>query len=200
MAVAPEHFRSARLAIPRLHLSAILGFVFLGVGGSIFLAYTAFNHGQDKHFVAPSNDPHVYAARAIPFDALREDPAQRAASLARALTAAQTNVRHAEGARFDLSSENSNPIRVTQSNRELRGFTRFASFDGDSSYLMVAGGTNSGMSSQTAPSGFFAPDAATFESSAVPEASTWFCGCALFVLVAARGTHAHWHRKRRRDS
>jgi hypothetical protein len=198
MAVAPEHFRAARLAIPRLHLSAIFGFVFLGVGGSLFLAYTAFNHSEEKHFVAASNDPHVYAARAIPFDASREDPAQRAASIARALTAAQTNVRHAEGARFDLRSQNSNRIVVTQSDRELRGFSQFASFDGDSSYLTVAGGTKSGISSETAPSGFFAADAATFESSAVPEASTWFCGCALFVLVAARGAHAHWHRKRHR--
>ena len=46
MDVAPEHYRVARLALPRLSLAAILGFSFVAMGGSVFLAYTSFNHGE----------------------------------------------------------------------------------------------------------------------------------------------------------
>jgi hypothetical protein len=198
MAVAPEHYRAARLAIPRLPFSASLVFVFLGIGGSIFLAYTTFNHGEEKHFVATSSDSHVYAARAVPFEPAREDPALRAASIARALAVAQSEMRRAADARFESRSENSNPIVVTESERELRGFRRFANLRGTNSYLAVTG-NSFGISAETAPVGFMAPDSTIFESTVVPEASTWFCGCALFVLVAARGAHAHWHRKRRRQ-
>jgi len=199
MAVAPEHYRAARVAIPRLPLPAILGFVFLGVGGSVFLAYTAFNHGEEKHFVAASNDSHVYVARAVPFDPPREDPAQRAASIARALEVTQSVCRRSTDARFESRLENSDPIVVRESDRELRGFNRFATLGGSNSYLAITG-TGFGMSAQTAPVGFMAPDSATFESTVVPEASTWLSGSALLILVAVRGARAHWHRKRQRNS
>ncbi len=198
MAVAPEHYRAARLATPRLPLPAILGFVFLGIGGSIFLAYTHFNHGEEKHFVAASDDSHVYTARAVPFDPPREDPAQRAASIARALAVAQSEVGRAADVRFEPRPGNSDPIVVTDSARELRGFSRFATLDGANSYLAVTA-AGFGFSAQTAPVGFMAPDAVTFESSVVPEGSTWLYGTTLFILVAARGARAHWHRKRRRQ-
>jgi len=198
MAVTPEHYHAARLATPRLPLPAILGFVFLGIGGSIFLAYTHFNHGEEKHFVAASSDSHVYAARAVPFDPPREDPAQRAASIARALAVAQSEVRRAADARFEPRSGNSDPIVVTESDRELPGFSGLATLGGTNSYLAVTG-NGFGFSALSAPVGFMAPDAVTFDSSVVPEASTWLYGTTLFVLVAARGVRAHWHRKRPRD-
>jgi hypothetical protein len=198
MAVAPEQFRAARLAIPRMPLPAVLGFVFLGIGGSIFLTYTAFNHGEEKRFVAASDDSHVYAAPAVPFDPAPEDPSQRAASIARALAAAQSEALHATDARFESQSENSDRIVVSESDRELRGFSRFATLGGTNSYLAMKG-AGFGISAETTPVGFMAPDATTFGSTVVPEASTWCYGCALFMLVAARGAHAHWHRKRRRE-
>ena len=68
MAVAPEHYRAARLALPRLPLSAILGFALFGVGGSAFLAYTSFRYDEAKPAVAATNDVPVYSARAVPFD------------------------------------------------------------------------------------------------------------------------------------
>ena len=201
MAVAPEQFRAARLAVPRLPLPAILGFTLFGIGGSIFLAYTTFNHGHLKRAPAPSNEPPVYAARAVPFDPNREDPAKRAASIARALTATQTDVRDAEAGEAEsgpAAAARSNSVLLADSRRELRGFSGFGNFAGANSYLMITG-TSFGMSAQSLPSGFMAADAETFTSAPVPEASTWLCGGALFLLVAARGAHARWHRNRRRD-
>lgn len=202
MAVAPEHLRAARLAVPRLPLPAILGFSLFGVGGSIFLAYTTFSHGEMKRAPAPSAEPPVYAARAVPFDPPREDPARRAASIARALTATQADVRKAETLEAELlAAAQSNPVLLADSNTELRGFNAFngfGNFAGSNNYMTVTG-TSFGMSAQGLPSGFMAADAETFTSAPVPEVSTWLCGGVLFVLVAARGARAHWHRKRRRD-
>src|SRR5215212_912120 len=124
MAVAPEHLRTARVAIPRLPLSAVLGFALFGVGGSVFLAYTTFSHGEIRRAAAPSNDVPVYAARAVPFEPSREDSAHRAASIARALTAAQTDVRRAETDEAEASATESESTLLTDSNRELRGFSR----------------------------------------------------------------------------
>src|SRR3954452_18983893 len=90
-----EHLRTARLFVPWLPLPAILGFALFGVGGSVFLAYTSFDHGGFKHAAATSNEAPVYTARAVPFEPPREDPAQRAASIARALTATPMEVRPA---------------------------------------------------------------------------------------------------------
>ncbi len=198
MAVAPEHLRSARLAVPRLPLAAILGFALFGVGGSVFLAYTTFSHGGTKRPAAPSNEAPVYAARPVPFDAPAESPAERAASIARALAATQVEVRHAETVETESSAKKSEPTLLADSTRELQGFSRFANFTGVNSYLAVTG-TSFGFSAQSAPAGFMAADAETLTAAPVPEAPTWLCGGALFVLVAARGAHARWHRKRRRD-
>jgi hypothetical protein len=195
MALAPEHFRAARLLLPRLPLSAILGFALFGVGGSAFLAYTSFSFGEAKPLVAASNDVPVYSARGVPFDLVREDPAQRAASIARALTATQTQARRAET--FE-PGETSGPTSLAEADHELRGFTGFSNFPGANSFLAFTG-TSFGISAQNAPSRFAAPDAETFTAAPVPEASTWLCGGALLVLVAVRGIHASWHRKRHRD-
>jgi hypothetical protein len=198
MPVAPEQLRTARLAVPRLPLSAIFGFALFGVGGSVFLAYTSFSHGQMKRVAAPSNQAPIYEARAVPFDAPRENPVERPASIAQALIAAHSEERRAETTEAESHPANSDPVLLADSNRELRGFNRFANFAGANSYLAVTG-TTFGISAQNAPTGFMAADAETFTAAAVPEASTWMCGAALFVLIAARGMHAHWHRKRHRE-
>jgi hypothetical protein len=198
MPVAPEHLRTARLALPRLPLPAILGFALFGVGGSLFLAYTTFSHGEIKQAALPSADAPVYEARAVPFDPPREDAAQRAESIARALTVVQSKVQRGETEDGGLSSPDAEPMLLADSFRELRGFNRFANFRESNSYLAVTG-TTFGISALNTPSGFMAPDAETLTASVVPEASTWMCGGALFVLVAARGAHARWHRNRRRD-
>ncbi len=198
MAVAPEHLRSARLAVPRLPLFAILGFTLFGVGGAVFLGYTTFSHSEIERAAMPSNEAPVYAARAVPFDAKGETPAQRAASISRALTATQASVRHADSIELESSAGQSEQTLLTESNQELRGFSGFANFTTANNYLAITG-TSFGFGAQNTPSGFLAPDAETFTSAPVPEASTWMCGGALFVLVAARGAHARWHRKRRRD-
>ena len=200
MPVAPEHLSTARLAIPRLPLSAILGLALFGLGGSLFLAYTSFSHDGIKQSAMPSTDAQVYEAQAVPFDSPRETPAERADSIARALRVAQAEVQHAETVEADADAPpaKSEPPLLADSHRELRGFSRFANFAGSNSYLAVTG-TSFGISAQNTPSGFVAADAETFTAAPVPEASTWMCGGALFVLVAARGARARWHRKRRRD-
>ncbi|HSP45768.1 MAG TPA: hypothetical protein VLO30_07225 [Chthoniobacterales bacterium] len=196
MAVAPEHYPTARLAFPRLPLWAILGFALFGVGGSAFLAYTSFSHGQAKSVVSPSNEVPVYSARAVPFDSQREDPVQRADSIARALTVTQTQARRAEAIAGETPSVSA-PTLLAAEKRELRGFTGFSNFVGANNFLTFTG-TSFGISAQNAPSGFVAPDAETLTASAVPETSTWLCGGALLVLVAVRGAHASWHRHQRR--
>jgi hypothetical protein len=198
MPVAPEHLRTARLAIPRLSLSAILGFALFGLGGSLFLAYTTFSHDEIKQSAIPSTDAQVYEARAVPFDSPRESPAKRADSIAHALRVAQAEVQRAETVEGEASPAKSESLLLADSQRELRGFSRFANFAGSNSYLAVTG-TSFGISAQNTPTGFVAADAETFTAAPVPEASTWMCGGALFMLVAARGARARWHRKRHRD-
>jgi hypothetical protein len=197
MPVAPEHLRTARLAIPRLSLSAILGFALFGLGGSLFLAYTTFSHDGIEQSLMASTDAQVYDAQAVPFDSPRENPAKRAESIARALRVAQAEVQRAETVQDALPAK-SEPLLLADSQRELRGFSRFANFGGSNSYLTVTG-TSFGISAENTPAGFVAADAETFTAAPVPEASTWMCGGALFMLVAARGARARWHRKRRRD-
>ncbi len=197
MPVAREHLRTARLALPWLSLWAILGFSLFGFGGSLFLAYTTFSHDEIKSPMA-STDTQVYDAQPAPFDSPRENPAKRAELIARALRVAQAEVQHAKPLETDAPLAKSEPLLLADSHRELRGFSRFANFAGSNSYLAVAG-TSFGISAENTPSGFVAPDAETFTAAPVPEASTWMCGGALFMLVAARGVHARWHRKRRRD-
>ena len=194
MPVAPEHRRVALPVIPWLPLPAILGFTILGVGGSVLLTYTTFSFAEAERSATPPDKERVYEARAVPFEA----PAQRLASISRALTATQTEVRRAETVESEASASNSQPLLLADSDRELRGFPGFGSFSGANSYLAISN-TGFGISAQSAPAGFAAPDAETLVAAPVPEASTWMCGAALFVLVAARGMRAHWHRKRGRD-
>ena len=198
MAVAPEHYRAARLAIPRLPLPAILGFALFGIGGSVFLAYTSFSHAESRQVAPPSNDVPVYSARAVPFDSPHEDPAQRRASIARALTATQTQVHRGETSEAGEAESVSQPTLLAEADRELRGFTGFSNLAAANSFLAFTG-TSFGISAQNLPSGFVAPDAETATAAAVPEASTWLCGGALLVLVAVRGVHASWHRRRHRN-
>ncbi len=196
MAVAPEQYRAARLAVPRLPLPAIIGFAVAAVGGSVFLAYTSFNHGGLKFSAAATNDVPVYSARAVPFDSPREDPAQRAALIARALTATQMQVHRGETIEMGKAMPAPGPTLFAGADRPLRGFSRFTNFAGTNTFLTFAR-TSFGISSESLPSGF-APDAEMLPASPVPEASTWMCGASLLVLVAVRGIHARWHRKRRR--
>jgi hypothetical protein len=186
------------MAVPWLPLPAILGFTLLGVGGSVLLTYTTFSFAEAERSATPSDKARVYEARAVPFDSLRENPAQRVASIARALTATQAEVHRAETVESAKSASNFQPLLLADSDRQLRGFLGFGNFSGANSYLAVSN-TSFGMSAQSAPAGFAAPDAETLIAAPVPEASTWVCGAALFVLVAARGMRAHWHRKRGRD-
>ena len=197
MAVAPEHHRTAGLAIPWLPLPVMLGFALLGVGGSVLIAYSTFSYVEAERPANPPDKARVYEARAVPFDSPREERAQRA-SISRALTAAQSEVRHAETAEPERSSQVSQPVLPADSDRQLKGFDHFRNFGGANSYLAIAG-TSFGISAQSLPSGFAAPDAETAMAAPVPEASTWMCGAALFVLVAARGVRAHLHRKQRRS-
>ena len=198
MPVAPEHRRAASSGIPWLPLPAILGFACLGVGGSALLTYTTFSFEDAKQSLANRGKAHVYEARAVPFDSAPEDPAQRAVSISRALTATQTEMRRAQSAEAEPVPENSEPVLLADSDRPLSGFNGFGNFSGANTYLAVTG-ASFGISAQSAPSGFAAPDAETAMSAPVPEASTWMCGTALLILVAARGARAHWHRKRRRN-
>jgi hypothetical protein len=175
-------------------LPAILGFTLLGVGGSVLITYSTFSFAETERSTPRSDHARVYEARAVAF----ENPAQRVASIARALTATQSEVRRAETVESERPESNSQPTLLADSARELRGFPGFGNFSGANSYLTVSN-TSFGMSAQTAPAGFAAPDAESLVAAPVPEASTWMCGAALFVLVAARGMRAHWHRKRERD-
>jgi len=197
MAVTPEQYRAAGLALPRLPLPAIFAFAIAAVGGSVFLAFTSSSRDETKSSAAASNDVPVYSAPAVPFDLRPEDPAQRAASIARALSATQTQVPRAETVEEQGTASVSGPTLLAGANRELRGFSGFSNFAGGNSFLTFTG-TSFGISAATAPS-YAAPDAETFTTAPVPEASTWMCGGALLVLVAVRGVHASWHRKRRRD-
>jgi hypothetical protein len=198
MRVAPEHSLSGGSTLPWLPLPAILGFTLLGVGGSVLLTYTTFSFIKAERSAPRANNAQVYEARAVPFDLLRENPAQRGAAIARALTAAETKVRRAETVESDGSATRSQPTLLADASRELRGFPDFGNFSGANTYLAISN-TSFGISAQNAPAGFAAPDAETLVAAPVPEASTWMCGAALFVLVAARGMRAHWHRKRERD-
>jgi hypothetical protein len=201
MPVAPEQYRAARLALPRLSLAAILGFAVTGLGGALFLAYSTFSASETSHSLASVSAAPVYEARAVPLDFRPEEAAARAASIARAIIATRSVAERPERGEADGEGdrESSEPTLLADANGELRGFSRFAHSGTANSYLALAGGTF-GMSGQMAPSGFFAPDAETIISAPVPEASTWLCGAALLALVVARGLHASWHRHQRRSA
>jgi hypothetical protein len=201
MPVAPEHFRAARFALPRLPLTAILGFAVTGFGGALFLAYSTFSDPETSHSLVSASAAPVYEARAVPLDSKPEEAAERAASIARAIIATRSEAQRPERAEAspEGKTESSEPSLLADASRELRGFSRFAHSGVENSYLTLTG-ANFGMSAQMLPSGFFAPDAETMISAPVPEASTWLCGAALLGLVVARGLHASWHRHQRRSA
>jgi hypothetical protein len=198
MAVAPKHYRAAGLVIPRLPLAAIIGFAVVGLGGALFLLRTSVTIAEGSHSFRSANDIPVYSARAVPFDSPREGLVQRVISMARALAATETQGHRTVVVEPERKSEVSNPILLADANRELPIFNHFSTLAGANTYFAVAGPTVVGISAQTAPAGFVAPDAETATASSVPEPSTWMCGGALLVLVAARGVRARLHRKRQR--
>ena len=199
MAVAPEHYRAARLAFPRLPLPAILCFAVVGFGGALFLTYSSFRSAETTHSLVSKSAAPVYEARAVPLDPRPEDIAERAAAIARALLATRSESQRSERreAGRETEREFSEPTLLSDSNRELRGFSHFAHSDAANSYLALTG-TPFGMSAHMAPSGVSASDGEIVTFAPVPEASTWLCGAALLALVVARGLHASWHRHQRR--
>jgi len=201
MPVAPEHYHAARLGLPRLPLTAILGFAVTGFGGALFLAYSTFSTPETSHSLVSASAAPVYEARAVPLNSTPEEAAARAAAIARAIIATRSEAERPERADADRDGdgESAEPTLLADNNTELRGFSRFAHFGVANSYLTLTGATF-GMGAQMAPAGFFAPDAETMISAPVPEASTWLCGAALLALVVARGLHASWHRHQRRSA
>ena len=201
MPIAPEHHRAAHLVLPRLPLPAMLGFAVMGFGGALFLAYSTFSTAETSHSLVSASAAPVYEARAVPLDSKPEEAAARAASIARAIIATRSEAQRPELAEADREGEgeSSGPTLLADSSRGLRGFSRFGHSGIENSYLTLTGATF-GMSTQMAPSGFFAPDAETIISAPVPEASTWLCGAALVALVVARGLYASWHRHQRRSA
>jgi len=197
MALAREHYRAAGLALPRLPLAAILAFAVAGMGGSVFLAFSSFNHGPAQYSFAAAQDVPVYSVRGVPFDRPVENAAERAHSVAQALSATAPDARRSSAA-FDVNdgAPSAAPTLIAD-NHQLRGFPGASAFMGGNTYLALAG-SNVGISAQVAPSGYAAPDAESLTAAPVPEASTWLCGAALMLLVGGRGAHARWRRNRHR--
>ncbi|HYJ04563.1 MAG TPA: hypothetical protein VEX43_05480 [Chthoniobacterales bacterium] len=200
MSVAPEHYRAAHHALPRLPLRAIIVFAITGLGGALFLAYSSFSTPETAHSLVSASAAPAHEARAVPRDANPEEAAARAAAIARAIIATRSETQRSErGEPGREEGESSGSTLLSETNGELKGFSRFARVGPANNYLTLTGATF-GMSEQMAPSGFFAPDAETIISAPVPEASTWLCGAALLALVVARGLHASWHRHQRRTA
>ena len=197
MSIAPEYYRAARLALPRLPLPAILGFAVAGFGGALFLAYSTFSAAETSPSLASANDVPVYEGRAVPFDRNPEDIAARATSIARALTATRSDSRRSETGDAERAAEQTDSEFLPGANSELRGFSRFTNAGTANSYLALTG-TTFGLSAHMAPAGDFASGGEFVVSTPVPEASTWLCGAALLALVVARGLRASWHRHQRR--
>src|ERR1044071_2728713 len=122
MRVAPEHSLSGGSTLPWFPLPAILGFTLLGVGGSVLLTYTTFSFVKAERSAAQANNAQVYEARAVPFDLLPENPAQRSAAIGRALTVTDTKIRRAEVVESERSASKSQATLLADVNRELRGF------------------------------------------------------------------------------
>lgn len=199
MPVAPEHHRAARLApLPRLPLSAILGFSVAGFGGALFLAYSTFSAPQTTDSLASAKPAAAFEARAVPFDSKPEDALVRATAVARALTAMPNDAQRSDRIEVEREAEQSEATVLPGASGELKGFSRFANSGGANSYLAITGAAF-GLSAHMAPSGISATDAETVVATPVPEASTWLCGAALLALVVARGLHASWYRHQRRS-
>lgn len=196
MVRTPE--RSSRPVLPWIPLPAILGFILLGAGGSVLLTFSTFSFAERGPSTKATGSRTAYEARAVPFDSHPESPAERATSISRALTATQAEVRRAEIDEPKRDSKIPEPVLLAHSDRQLRGFNGFGNMAGPNSYLTV-NGTNFGIAAQSAPVGFAAPDSETLSMAPVPEASTWLCGGALFLLVGARGLRARLRRKHRRE-
>src|SRR3954452_2199839 len=141
------------------------------MGGSIFLAYSSFDHGMAQYSVAAAQDVPVYSARAVPFDRSPETAVERATSIARALTATGSETHRSASMDIDGGAPVATSTSITDADRELRGFPGASAFSGENTYLSLVG-SSFGISAQTVASGYEAPDAETLTSSPVPEPST----------------------------
>ena len=202
MPVAPEHYRAARLPLPRLPLPAILGFAVTGLGGALFLAYSTFSAPETSHSLASASAAPVYEARAPPsrFQTGRGCRARGLPSPGRLLPRAAKRSRPSAAKRSGKGMENPSSRffwLTPMANCEVSAVSRIPA--SRIAISPLTGGTF-GMSAQMAPAGFFAPEAETIISAPVPEASTWICGAALLVLVVARGLYASWYRHQRRSA
>jgi hypothetical protein len=200
MSAAPEHFRAARIAIPRLPFPAILFFAVTGLGGALFLTYTSsFTAAEPIKAAASATDEvPIYSVRAVPFDATPETGTTQAIASAQVGTAAPSEPRPAETVDFADDSASSEPVLFAEASRKFKGFNRFSQFGGANNMATLTA-TTFGMSAQTNAPGYYAPDADGI-SAPVPEPSTWFCGVALLALLLTRALHASWHRHQRRTA
>ena len=198
--------RFADLGVPRLPLSVIFGFAFVGFGGALFLAHSRFSSADATASGRSPRDVPVYSARAVPLDPEHGRIAEesvaglRAAATTQAGTERTSRAEHAQAVEPEFAASDS--LFASSTQRELKGFNNFAmEFSAPNIYLAVAGGNlTTGISAQTNAPGDMAPDAAMDTMSIVPEPSAWFCGLGLIALVGARAVRARWRRSRARLS
>lgn len=200
MSAEPEHFRAARIPIPRLPFPAILFFAVAGLGGALFLTYTSSFTGAEPIKAAPSSakDVPIYAVPAVPFTTDPEAVPTQETPSARVATSAPSGPRPAETADFADTSASSEPVLFAEADRKLKGFNRFSDFGGASNF-MALNATTFGMAAQSNAPGYLGPEDNGL-AAPVPEPSTWLCGVALLALLLTRGLHASWHRHHRRTA
>ena len=90
-----------------------------GTGAAVNVSASGATNPEGALWALIPNDVPVYSARAVPFDPPREDPAQRAASIARALTATQTQAPRAEIIEAEQTSSVSGPTLLAEADRCL---------------------------------------------------------------------------------
>ena len=201
MSAAPEHFRAARIAIPRLPFPAIVFFAIVALGGSLFLTYTSsFTAAEPiRSAASPTGEKTVYAVRAVPFDGAEPEAVTgQAVASAQADPRAPSDRRSTGNDDFAEASASPEPALFAAASRKFKGFNRFSEFGGGSNAAELTA-TTFGMSGQMNAPGYMAP-AHEGISAPVPEPSTWFCGLALLALLLTRGLHASWHRHHRRSA
>lgn len=200
MPAEPEHFRAARIAIPRLPFPAILFFAVVGLGGALFLTYTSsFTAAEPIRAAATATEElPIYSVPAVPFDASPETVPAQAIASTQVATAPPSESGPTETVDFVDHSASSEPVLFAEAGRKFKGFNKFSQLGGANN-LATLTATPFGMSAQTNAPGYFAPDAEGI-SAPVPEPSTWFCGVALLALLLTRGLHASWHRNQRRTA
>jgi hypothetical protein len=197
--------RFAEMAVPRLPLSAILGFAIVGFGGALFLAYSRFSSADAITSGRVPDEVPVYSARAVPLD---PEPARIAEEpVARLRAAATTQATEAQTVRTQktellqtVAGASSESLFASSERGDLKGLNNFApDFSMPNVYLSMARANPAiGITAQTNSPGDMAPDAATETVSVVPESSTWLCGAGLIALVGARFIRSRLRRARSR--